>query len=213
MAAAMGIALLTEEQYRQLQMLGSSISRHRAGGHTAGCQALGGALFCDRRYGRGSLYHNGAPSYYASRGFRGALRVTVRTFTRPPAARTPPAGFAQQRRRAGTAPAGAAGRSLTDPYRADSAAVQRILAQSQPSRTAQRMSAVQGRSQGRGLEGRSLTDLTGADKNVDDQEIWGRSCSRPTRLGGAAGYSGCLRSGADRNWRSGGLGAAWRVGL
>lgn len=76
MAAAMGIALLTEEQYRQLQTLGEFDLKTSSWVVTPpDVRALGGALFCDRRYGRVFLYHNGAPSYYASRGFRGALRV------------------------------------------------------------------------------------------------------------------------------------------
>jgi hypothetical protein len=76
MAAAMGIELLTEEQYRMLQTLGEFDLKTSSWVVTpADVRALGGALFCDRRYGRVFLYHNGAPSYYAARGFRGALRV------------------------------------------------------------------------------------------------------------------------------------------
>jgi hypothetical protein len=76
MAAAMGIELLTEEQYRELQTLGEFDLKTSSWVITpADVRALGGALFCDRRYGRVFVYHNGAPSYYAARGFRGALRV------------------------------------------------------------------------------------------------------------------------------------------
>ena len=73
----MGIALLTEAQYRALQELGSSASRRRAGWIETPVEvrALGGALFCDRRFNRVFTFHNGAESYYASRGFRGSLRV------------------------------------------------------------------------------------------------------------------------------------------
>lgn len=76
MAAAMGIELLTEEQYRELQTLGSFDTRTSSWvGTPSEIRALGGALFCDRRYGQVFLYHNGAESYYAARGFRGSLRV------------------------------------------------------------------------------------------------------------------------------------------
>jgi hypothetical protein len=76
MAAAMGIDLLTEEQYRQLQRLGEFDTKTSSWIQTPpGIRALGGALFCDRRYGTVFVYHNGAESYYAARGFRGALRV------------------------------------------------------------------------------------------------------------------------------------------
>jgi hypothetical protein len=76
MAAAIGIELLTEEQYRYLQKLGNFDSKTSSWVHTpAGVRRLGGALFCDRRYGKVFVYHNGAQSYYASRGFRGSLRV------------------------------------------------------------------------------------------------------------------------------------------
>ena len=76
MAAAMGIDLLTEEQYRQLQTLGNFDTKTSSWVKTpAAIRELGGALFCDRRYNTVFLYHNGAESYYAARGFRGALRV------------------------------------------------------------------------------------------------------------------------------------------
>jgi hypothetical protein len=76
MAAAMGIELLTEEQYRALQALGEFDTKTSSWVSTpADVRALGGALFCDRRYGKVFVYHNGAQSYYAARGFRGALQV------------------------------------------------------------------------------------------------------------------------------------------
>jgi hypothetical protein len=76
MAAAMGIELLTEEQYRELQKLGEFDTKTSSWVKTPPeVRALGGALFCDRRYGKVFVYHNGAQSYYAARGFRGALRV------------------------------------------------------------------------------------------------------------------------------------------
>ena len=76
MASAMAIELLTEEQYRQLQTLGEFDTTTSSWIATpAAIRALGGALFCDRRYGQVFLYHNGAESYYAARGFRGSLRV------------------------------------------------------------------------------------------------------------------------------------------
>lgn len=76
MAAAMGIALLTEAQYRRLQELGEFDTKTSSWVATPpDIRALGGAVFCDRRYGRVFLYHNGAESYYAARGFRGALTV------------------------------------------------------------------------------------------------------------------------------------------
>ena len=76
MAADMGIELLTEEQYRELQNLGDFDTKTSSWVKTpAAIRELGGALFCDRRYGTVFLYHNGAESYYAARGFRGSLRV------------------------------------------------------------------------------------------------------------------------------------------
>jgi hypothetical protein len=76
MAAAMGIELLTEEQYRELQKLGNFDMKTSSWVKTpADIRDLGGALFGDRRYGTVFIYHNGAPSYYAARGFRGSLRV------------------------------------------------------------------------------------------------------------------------------------------
>ncbi len=74
MAAAIGIDLLTEEQYRALQGLGVFDTKTSSWVRTPPeVRALGGALFCDRRYGKVFLYHNGAESYYAARGFRGML--------------------------------------------------------------------------------------------------------------------------------------------
>jgi hypothetical protein len=76
MAATMGIELLDEQQYRQLQQLGEFDLKTSSWISTpVEVRALGGALFCDRRYGQVFLYHNGAQSYYAARGFRGLLRV------------------------------------------------------------------------------------------------------------------------------------------
>lgn len=76
MAEAMGIELLTEEQYRRLQALGEFDLKTSSWILTPpDVRALGGALFCDRRYGRVFTYHNGAQSYFAARGFRGLLRV------------------------------------------------------------------------------------------------------------------------------------------
>ena len=76
MAAAMGIELLTEEQYRELQKLGEFDLKTSSWVKTpADIREHGGALFCDRRYGQVFVYHNGAQSYYAVRGFRGVLRV------------------------------------------------------------------------------------------------------------------------------------------
>ena len=75
-AAAMGIELLTEQEYRELQTLGSFDAKTSSWVVTpAEIRKLGGAVFCDFRYGTVWLYHNGADSYYAARGFRGALRV------------------------------------------------------------------------------------------------------------------------------------------
>ncbi|MFT3739076.1 MAG: DUF4256 domain-containing protein [Breznakibacter sp.] len=76
MATAMGIDLLTEGQYRELQQLGDFDTKTSSWVKTpGGIRKLGGALFCDRRYNTVFLYHNGAESYYAARGFRGMLRV------------------------------------------------------------------------------------------------------------------------------------------
>jgi Protein of unknown function (DUF4256) len=76
MATAMGIDLLTEEQYRKLQMLGEFDTKTSSWIATPkDVRSLGGALFCDRRYGKVFVYHNGAQSYYAARGFRGLLRI------------------------------------------------------------------------------------------------------------------------------------------
>lgn len=75
-AAEMGIELLTEAQYRELQALGEFDLKTSSWIRTpADVRSLGGALFCDRRYGRVFVYHNGAQSYYAARGFRGRLSV------------------------------------------------------------------------------------------------------------------------------------------
>lgn len=76
MAAEMGIEILTEEQYRELQELGEFDTKTSSWVKTpADIRQLGGAVFCDRRYNTVFLYHNGAESYYAARGFRGSLRV------------------------------------------------------------------------------------------------------------------------------------------
>jgi len=76
MATAMGIELLTEEQYRELQKLGGFDLKTSSWVKTpADIRKLGGAIFCDRRYGKVFTYHNGAESYYAARGFRGVLKV------------------------------------------------------------------------------------------------------------------------------------------
>ena len=76
MSAVMGIELLTEEQYRGLQKLGNFDTKTSSWVKTpADIRKLGGALFCDRRYNTVFVYHNGAESYYAARGFRGSLRV------------------------------------------------------------------------------------------------------------------------------------------
>jgi len=76
MAAAMGIELLSEEQYRELQQLGEFDTKTSSWVITPpAIRKLGGALFCDRRYNHVFTYHNGAESYYAARGFRGSLRI------------------------------------------------------------------------------------------------------------------------------------------
>lgn len=76
MAAAMGVELLTEEQYRGLQQLGKFDTKTSSWVKTPDkIRKLGGAIFCDRRFDTVFVYHNGAESYYAGRGFRGSLRV------------------------------------------------------------------------------------------------------------------------------------------
>ena len=76
MAAAMGIEILTEAEYRELQRLGEFDTKTSSWVSTpADIRKLGGALYCDRRYGHVFVSHNGAESYYAARGFRGSLRV------------------------------------------------------------------------------------------------------------------------------------------
>lgn len=76
MAAAMGIELLSEEQYRELQKLGNFDTKTSSWVITpSDIRRRGGAIFCDRRYDTVFVYHNGADSYYAARGFRGSLRV------------------------------------------------------------------------------------------------------------------------------------------
>jgi Protein of unknown function (DUF4256) len=76
MAAGMGIDLLTEQQYRDLQNLGEFDTKTSSWVKTPSpIRQLGGAVFCDRRYNTVFLYHNGAESYYAARGFRGSLRI------------------------------------------------------------------------------------------------------------------------------------------
>ena len=76
MAAAMGIEVLTEEQYRELQKFGNFDTKTSSWIQTpADIRKRGGALFCDRRYDHVFVYHNGAESYYAARGFRGLLKV------------------------------------------------------------------------------------------------------------------------------------------
>jgi hypothetical protein len=76
MAAAMGIGLLTEKEYRELQKLGAYDTKTSCWVKTPiSIRKLGGALFVDRRYDTVFVYHNGAESYYSSRGFRGSLRV------------------------------------------------------------------------------------------------------------------------------------------
>jgi hypothetical protein len=75
-ASAMGVELLSEEEYRALQKLGNFDTKTSSWVQTpSAIRKLGGALFCDRRYNTVFLYHNGAESYYAARGFRGSLRV------------------------------------------------------------------------------------------------------------------------------------------
>src|ERR1051326_1352240 len=76
MAAAMGVEILTEEQYRELQKLGNFDTKTSSWVMTPPeIRKLGGALFCDRRYNTVFLYHNGADSYYAARGFRASLKI------------------------------------------------------------------------------------------------------------------------------------------
>lgn len=76
LAASMGIEMLTEEQYRGLQELGEFDTKTSSWVRTpAKIRELGGALFCDRRYDQVFVYHNGAESYYAARGFRGLLKI------------------------------------------------------------------------------------------------------------------------------------------
>jgi len=76
LAAAMGIELLTEEQYRELQKLGEFDTKTSSWVQTpSNIRKLGGALFCDRRFDTVFVYHNGAESYYAARGFRGSLKI------------------------------------------------------------------------------------------------------------------------------------------
>ena len=76
MASAMGIEILTEEQYRELQKLGKFDTKTSSWVKTpSDIRKLGGAIFCDYRYGNVFVYHNGAESYYAARAFRGLLRV------------------------------------------------------------------------------------------------------------------------------------------
>ncbi len=76
LAIAMGVELLTEEQYRELQKLGEFDSKTSSWVKTpSNIRELGGALFCDRRFNTVFVYHNGAESYYAGRAFRGSLRV------------------------------------------------------------------------------------------------------------------------------------------
>lgn len=76
MAAEMGVELLTEDEYRKLQTLGEFDRKTSSWiGTPEKVRALGGALFCDRRFDQVFVYHNGAESYYAARGFRGRLRV------------------------------------------------------------------------------------------------------------------------------------------
>jgi hypothetical protein len=75
-ASAMGVELLTEEEYRALQKLGEFDTKTESWIRApAAIRKLGGALFCDRRYDHVLVFHNSAPSFYAARGFRGSLRV------------------------------------------------------------------------------------------------------------------------------------------
>ena len=75
-AEAMGVEILTEEQYRELQMLGEFDTKTSSWVKTpAAIRKLGGAIFCDRRYNTVFVYHNGAESYYAARGFRGVVKM------------------------------------------------------------------------------------------------------------------------------------------
>jgi hypothetical protein len=76
LAGNMGIELLTEEEYRELQKLGEFDTKTSSWVKTpVDIRKLGGAIFCDRRFGRVFVYHNGAESYYSARGFRGSLRI------------------------------------------------------------------------------------------------------------------------------------------
>jgi hypothetical protein len=76
MAAAMGVEILTEDEYRDLQKFGEFDTKTSSWVKTpSDVRELGGALFCDRRYGKVFVYHNGAQSYYSSRGFRASIRV------------------------------------------------------------------------------------------------------------------------------------------
>jgi hypothetical protein len=76
MAGSMGIEILTEEQYRELQTLGNFDTKTSSWLKTPpGIRKLGGAIFGDRRYDHVFIYHNGASSYYAVRGFRGSVRI------------------------------------------------------------------------------------------------------------------------------------------
>jgi hypothetical protein len=76
MTSAMGIELLTEEQYRELQKLGTFDTKTSSWVNTPfEIRKLGGALFADRRYDHVFVYHNSAPTYYSARAFRGSLRV------------------------------------------------------------------------------------------------------------------------------------------
>jgi len=76
MSAAMGVEILTEDEYRELQTLGEFDLKTSSWVKTpVDIRNLGGAIFCDRRFGRVFTYHNGAESYYAARGFRGSLKV------------------------------------------------------------------------------------------------------------------------------------------